>query len=81
VRRRLQQGLATGDAAELARVAHAFKSASLNVGARTLGETCRRLEHLGKSGSTIGAAALVAAVEAQYGQIVPLLREELGMAA
>lgn len=78
---RLQRGLAAGDAAELARVAHAFKSASFNVGARALGETCRRLEHLGKSGSTVGAAALVAAVEAQYDQIVPLLREELGQAA
>ncbi|OGB08267.1 MAG: hypothetical protein A3E25_02055 [Burkholderiales bacterium RIFCSPHIGHO2_12_FULL_69_20] len=77
----LQQALARGDGVELGRVAHAMKSASLNVGAKSLGELCRRLERQGKDGDLAGAGDLVAAVEAMLEGVKPLLRAEMRVAA
>jgi signal transduction histidine kinase/CheY-like chemotaxis protein len=77
----LQQALARGDGAELGRVAHALKSSSLNVGAKSLGDLCRRLERLGKDGELAGASDLVAAVEAMLEGVKPLLRAEMRVAA
>ena len=73
----LQAALAAGKATELGVTAHAMKSASFNVGAMQLGETCRRLERLGKSGDLNGAAELVASIERQYRLVEPALRDEM----
>jgi HPt (histidine-containing phosphotransfer) domain-containing protein len=73
----LQAALAAGKATELGVTAHAMKSASFNVGAMALGETCRRLERLGKTGDLTGAAELVASIERQYALVEPALRVEL----
>ena len=77
----LQQALDAGDHAELARQAHALKSSSLNVGGKSLGELCRRLERQGKDKDLAGAADLVAAVIATFDNLRPLLRAEMGVAA
>jgi CheY-like chemotaxis protein len=77
----LQAGLAAGHAAELGRIAHAFKSASFNVGAMPLGELCRQLERLGKAGEMHGAAELVAHIERMFQRVRPLLLAEMKAAA
>jgi len=74
---RLRQALSAGQTAELAVTAHAMKSASFNVGAMMLGETCRRLERAVKAGEGPACGDLVAAVERQYAQVEPALRAEL----
>jgi PAS domain S-box-containing protein len=77
---RLQQALAAGHAVELGTTAHALKSASFNVGAMALGETCRRLERLGKAGELAGAAELVASIERQYALVEPALKDQINTA-
>jgi two-component system, sensor histidine kinase and response regulator len=77
----LHGALESADPGELGRIAHALKSASYNVGAKRLGETCKRLERLGKSGELGGAAELVATIDGLYHQVEPRLREEMGQAA
>ena len=74
---RLQAALTARDAGEVGRAAHAFKSASLNVGAIQLGELCRTLERLGKSGELSGAPETVRAIERQLERVRPLLLAEV----
>jgi two-component system, sensor histidine kinase and response regulator len=69
------------DAAELARIAHAFKSASQNVGASQLGDLCRELERQGKAGAIADAAGLIRAIEGQFQSIRPLLAAEASRSA
>ena len=77
----LRRALDGGNALELGRIAHAMKSASFNVGARALGELCRRLERHGSAGEIAGASDLVAAIEARLESVQPLLRAEMSQAA
>ena len=77
----MTEAVQTKNAAELARVAHALKSASHNVGASQMGETCRQLEHIGKSGSIDGAASMVSTITAQYQAVLPLLKAEMEVTA
>ncbi len=77
----LLAAMATGDTATLARTAHALKSASFNVGAKSLGELCQRLERQAKSGDGGGLGDLVAATVAMMERVRPLLRAEMGVAA
>jgi two-component system, sensor histidine kinase and response regulator len=77
----LHEALQFDNAKQLASTAHALKSASMNVGASQMGELCRQLEQLGKSGSTAGAAAMVAALGKNFEGIGPLLRAEMGCLA
>jgi len=76
-RARLQQAISAGQLAEAGRVAHALKSASQNVGAKTLGEMCRRLERLCKEGEAAGSAELAAAIDTMLERVQPALRAEL----
>jgi two-component system, sensor histidine kinase and response regulator len=77
----LQQAQAQSDGAELGRIAHAFKSASYNVGAKPVAELCRQLERLGKAGERAGTPELVAQIQKQYFKLRPLLMAEMGQAA
>ncbi|MFO1273998.1 MAG: response regulator [Rubrivivax sp.] len=76
--RGLHAALESANPGELGRIAHAFKSASFNVGAKRLGETCKRLERLGKAGQLDGAAEMVATIDGLFHQVAPRLREEVG---
>jgi two-component system, sensor histidine kinase and response regulator len=78
---RLRAAIENKDSHELDRVAHAFKSASQNVGASQLGELCRQLERQGKAGELGGAVELVRAIERQFEMIRPALLAEMGQAA
>ena len=74
----LRDAVAAGEDAEaVRRAAHGFKSACANVGASGLAALCKRLEELGRSGETAGAAELTARLEAGY----PRVRERLAALA
>lgn len=73
----LEQALATNNAAELRRAAHALKSNSQSFGAQTLAGFCRELEDLGKGGTVDGAAPLLAQVRAEYDVVKGALQEAM----
>jgi two-component system sensor histidine kinase/response regulator len=56
-------GLDTGN---VRRIAHTLKSASANVGAETLAALCKDMEHLGRAGTTEGAATLLTDMEQEF---------------
>ncbi len=64
---------AKGDPAQLERAAHSFLGSCGNLGCRAMAELCARLEVLGRSGSTEGAAELARALEEQYAVTRPHL--------
>jgi PAS domain S-box-containing protein len=64
---------AKGNAADLERTAHSFLGSCGNLGCRRMADLCARLEVLGRSGSTEGAAELVQALEAEYAAVKPQL--------
>ncbi|MFO1399832.1 MAG: Hpt domain-containing protein [Steroidobacteraceae bacterium] len=57
---------AAGDAAEVARAAHALKSASFSVGARRVGELCAALEAEARGGAVGDAAGATQALDAAW---------------
>ena len=65
----IRRALATGNAAELRRAAHAVKSNSANFGAMKLSQMCKELEDLGKNGVLDGGAERLAQVEAEYAKV------------
>ena len=73
----LQAALAAKDGAALARNAHALKSASFNVGAKGIGELCRKIEKQGKAGDLADAEDMVAAVVALLDRVQPALKAEM----
>ncbi len=79
--RAMAHAVAAGQGADLGRVAHALKSASLNVGAKSLGDLCKDVERLGKANDISSAAPLVSAIQAQYERLKPLLVAEMGVPA
>jgi hypothetical protein len=64
---------AKGDPAQLERAAHSFLGSCGNLGCRAMADLCARLEVLGRSGSTEGAAELARALEEQYAVTKPHL--------
>ena len=79
--RSMQEAVARGDAAGMGRTAHAFKSASANLGAKGLAELCLRMESLGRASSTTGADRLMTEIETEYRQVAAELKAHAGSAA
>ena len=79
--RSMQEAVARGDAAGMGRAAHAFNSASANLGATGLAELCVRMESLGRASSTNGADRLMAEIETEYRQVAAELTAHAGTAA
>ncbi len=77
----LRNAVNAKDASELARVAHAFKSASGNVGASSVVKLCRELERIGRSGELADALPLLREIEQQVEAVRPLLKAEMGLTA
>jgi CheY-like chemotaxis protein/HPt (histidine-containing phosphotransfer) domain-containing protein len=73
----LRKALESGQLGDMGRIAHALKSASLNVGAKSLCELCSRLERQTRAGQGAGAADLVAGIEALMASVCDALRREL----
>jgi signal transduction histidine kinase/CheY-like chemotaxis protein/HPt (histidine-containing phosphotransfer) domain-containing protein len=65
----IEAGMARGDAAGVARAAHALKSASANLGATTLARLCRDLEVHCRGASTHGAQELADAIASEFGHV------------
>lgn len=57
--------LSTGDAASLAKAAHALKGSAATVGARQVAAGCARLERLARAGDMSGTDGLVATLVPQ----------------
>ncbi|MBA5606310.1 response regulator [Duganella sp. FT3S] len=62
----LRQAIAATDANSLRKAAHSLKSSSANVGAEGLAQACKEMEQLGRNGSTVGAADMLAGMERQF---------------
>lgn len=69
----LQVALAGQDAVALREAAHALKGSSLNLGALRLGDLCLAMESAARAGELGRAPALLAAIDAEYRQVAPLL--------
>jgi HPt (histidine-containing phosphotransfer) domain-containing protein len=70
---RMRAALCSGNAAELARVAHALKGSAATLGARTMVATCLELETGGHAGRTVELAPALARLEAQTDEVVRAL--------
>ncbi len=77
----MNDALARGNGVQLGEQAHALKSASFNVGAKSVGELCRRAERLGKAGALAEARDVVAAIEAMLERLAPQLRAQMKVVA
>ena len=62
----LRQAIAAADANNLRKAAHSLKSSSANVGAQALAQACKEMEQLGRNGSTVGAADMLAGMEREF---------------
>jgi two-component system sensor histidine kinase/response regulator len=76
--RSLQEAVARGDTVAMGRTAHAFKSASANLGATTLAELCQRMESLGRTSSMSGVDGLLAEIETAYALAATELSAHMG---
>jgi two-component system sensor histidine kinase/response regulator len=62
----LRRAIAGLDAGNLRKVAHSLKSSSANVGAETLAQLCKDMEHLGRTDTTEGAAGILTDMEHEF---------------
>ncbi len=69
----IERAIAQSDPEALRQAAHALRSGSINLGAVQVGQLCRELEQMGKSGSTTGAQALYQQLPLAVGQTIGAL--------
>jgi two-component system sensor histidine kinase/response regulator len=62
----LRRAIAAVDALNLRKAAHSLKSASANVGAETLAQMCKEMEHLGRTDTTEGASGILTDMEQEF---------------
>jgi HPt (histidine-containing phosphotransfer) domain-containing protein len=67
---RIRAALSGGDAAELARVAHALKGSAATLGARAMAATCLELETGGHAGRTAELGPALARLEQQTDEVL-----------
>jgi CheY-like chemotaxis protein len=77
----IERAVAAGQAAELARAAHAWRSSNGNVGALGLMNLCRELESCARAGDLSSAGALLRRLRHLYAQVGEELRGELRRSA
>jgi HPt (histidine-containing phosphotransfer) domain-containing protein len=73
--RQMHAGITAGDIEVVRRAAHSLKSNSASLGATQLATASRELEMLAKGGTLAGAQPKLAAVEAEYTRVAPVLVE------
>jgi two-component system sensor histidine kinase/response regulator len=78
---RVENAILARDGGQLATVAHALKSSSANVGAKTLSEYYRQLEQLGREGRLADARELLIQVRPEHQRAVARMYEILQEAA
>ena len=77
----LRDAVLAGDLPAAVRLAHALKSASHNVGASQLGELCRQIEQLGKSGALDDVRSMLPSLESHFKALKPKLIKVSGVPA
>jgi CheY-like chemotaxis protein/HPt (histidine-containing phosphotransfer) domain-containing protein len=77
----LEQALAAGQAAELARAAHAWRSCNGHVGALELMRLCRELETCGRAGELAAAPQLLSQARVLYARVSEELQCEIRRSA
>ncbi|HWW32207.1 MAG TPA: two-component regulator propeller domain-containing protein [Steroidobacteraceae bacterium] len=77
----IERAVAAGQAADLARAAHAWRSSNGNVGALGLMNLCRELESCARAGDLSSAQALLTQLRNGYAQVGEELRGELRRSA
>ena len=78
---RIERAAAVGDAAEMARAAHAWRSCNGHVGAFALMSVCRELEQSARAGDLSGAPALLAQAQRLYERVSRELQGEIRRSA
>jgi CheY-like chemotaxis protein/HPt (histidine-containing phosphotransfer) domain-containing protein len=78
---RIENAILARDGGQLAAAAHALKSSTANVGAKTLSEFYRRLEQLGREGRLADARELLIQVRPEHQRAVARMYEILQEAA
>lgn len=73
----MRSAFTEGDLQRVARSAHTLKSSSGALGAHTLHRTCETLEYQANTGSALGLAALVGAVERSFAIFEAVVRAEI----
>jgi HPt (histidine-containing phosphotransfer) domain-containing protein len=77
----IESALGAGQAAELARAAHAWRSCNGHVGALGLMRLCRELEACGRAGDLRAAPALLAQIRRLYARVSDELQGEIRRSA
>jgi signal transduction histidine kinase/ligand-binding sensor domain-containing protein/CheY-like chemotaxis protein len=77
----IEQSLGAGNAADLARAAHAWRSYNGNVGAHGLARLCRDLEDAGRTGNLVAAQQIYIQIEALHAQVRDELQLEMRRSA
>ncbi len=75
---KIRQAGESGDAPEIVRAAHSFKSSSANVGATRLAQLCADLELAAHGGGLDEPRRILAQIEAEHGRVQAALKAELG---
>jgi HPt (histidine-containing phosphotransfer) domain-containing protein len=70
----LDQAVSDDDTEATFNEAHALKGSAAQLGALGLSETCRRIEALGRSGTTEGTAALLQEAHEEYARVAEVLQ-------
>jgi HPt (histidine-containing phosphotransfer) domain-containing protein len=73
--RLLQEGLANGDAAVVARAAHGIKGSAGNIGATAIYELAIELDERARAGNLEGARERIDAIDAAYARLADQVRE------
>jgi HPt (histidine-containing phosphotransfer) domain-containing protein len=66
---KLRNAWAARNIQEVQRMAHSLKGSAGNIGARDLFDVCQQLDLVGRSGGSIDAGALVAALDVEFGKV------------
>jgi CheY-like chemotaxis protein/HPt (histidine-containing phosphotransfer) domain-containing protein len=66
----IETAIAQSNPEALRQAAHALRSSSINLGAVELGDLCRKLEQMGKFGTTEGAQALYPQLSLSVGRVI-----------
>jgi signal transduction histidine kinase/ligand-binding sensor domain-containing protein/CheY-like chemotaxis protein len=77
----IEQSLSAGNAADLARAAHAWRSYNGNVGAHGLAQLCRELEDTARAGNFASARQIYTQIQALHAQVRDELQIEMRKSA
>jgi HPt (histidine-containing phosphotransfer) domain-containing protein len=78
---RLRNAIAAGDANATGASAHALKGASATIGAKGFAAIALELEHAGKTNDLTNAPSALERLEAEFVQLVALVKERISKAA